>query len=34
VLRGSDSFQWGLEQQKAFDELKEHIQKLPMLSSP
>jgi hypothetical protein len=33
VLRGSDSFQWGPEQQKAFDELKEHIQKLSTLSN-
>jgi ribonuclease HI len=34
VLRGSGSFHWGPEQQKAFDELKEDIQKLPTLSSP
>jgi hypothetical protein len=34
MLRGSDSFQWGSQQQKALDELKEHIQKLPMMSSP
>jgi hypothetical protein len=33
VLRGSNSFQWGPEQQKAFDELKEHIQKLSTLSN-
>jgi hypothetical protein len=34
VLMGSDSFQWGLGQQAAFDELKDYIQKMPMLSSP
>jgi hypothetical protein len=33
VLRGSDSFHWGLEQQQAFNVCKEHIQKLPTLSS-
>jgi hypothetical protein len=33
VLRGSISFHWGPEQQQAFDQLKEHIQKLPTLSS-
>jgi hypothetical protein len=25
VLRGSDSFEWGSEQQEAFDALKDHI---------
>jgi hypothetical protein len=34
VLRGSGSFEWGSEQQEAFDALKDHIQKLPMLASP
>jgi hypothetical protein len=34
VLRGSRSFQWGLEQQASFDRLKDHIQKLPTLASP
>jgi hypothetical protein len=34
VLRGSKSFQWGPEQQAAFDALKDHIQKLPTLASP
>jgi hypothetical protein len=34
VLRGSDCFEWGSLQQKAFDELKEYIQHLPTLSSP
>jgi phenylalanine-4-hydroxylase len=34
ILRGSDHFQWGQEQPAAFDELKDHIQKLSMLSSP
>jgi hypothetical protein len=33
VLRGSRSFQWGPEQQAAFDTLKDHIQKLPTLAS-
>jgi hypothetical protein len=31
VLRGSDSFQWGPQKQAAFDEIKDHIQYLPML---
>jgi hypothetical protein len=34
VLRGSDTFKWGLEQQEAFDALKDYIQKLPTLASP
>jgi hypothetical protein len=34
VLRDSSSFQWGSEQKAAFDELKDHIQKLSTLSSP
>jgi hypothetical protein len=34
VLRGSGSIQWGLEQQIAFDVLKDNIQKLSTLSSP
>jgi hypothetical protein len=34
VLRGSGTFEWGPEQQKAFDTLKEYIQKLPTLASP
>jgi hypothetical protein len=34
VLKGSGSFEWGSEQQEAFNALKDHIQKLPMLSSP
>jgi hypothetical protein len=34
VLRGSDTFEWGPEQQEAFDALKECIQKLPTLASP
>jgi hypothetical protein len=33
VLRGSSSFKWGSEQHAAFDELKDHIQKLPTLAS-
>jgi hypothetical protein len=34
VLRGSDKFEWGKEQQEDFDALKDHIQKLPTLASP
>jgi hypothetical protein len=34
VLRGSGTFKWGLEQQEAFDTLKEYIQKLPTMASP
>jgi hypothetical protein len=34
VLRGSDAFEWGLEQQEAFNALKEYIHKLPTLVSP
>jgi hypothetical protein len=33
VLRGTRSFQWGPEQQIAFDALKDHIHKLPTLAS-
>jgi uncharacterized protein (DUF2461 family) len=33
VLRSSDNFEWGLEQQEAFDALKDPIQKLPTLAS-
>jgi hypothetical protein len=29
VLRGSDTFEWGSEQQEAFDALKDYIQNLP-----
>jgi hypothetical protein len=34
VLRGSGTFEWGSEQQEAFDALKEFTQKLPTLVSP
>jgi hypothetical protein len=34
VHRGSESFQWGLEQQTTFGALKDHIQKLSTLASP
>jgi hypothetical protein len=34
VLRGSTKVEWGPEQQKAFDDLKQYLQHLPMLSSP
>jgi hypothetical protein len=33
VLRGSAKVEWGLEQQKAFDNLKQYLQHLPTLSS-
>jgi hypothetical protein len=34
VLRGSDTFEWGPEQQEAFNALKEYIQKVPTVASP
>jgi hypothetical protein len=34
VLRGSDTFEWGSEQQEAFDALNDYIQILPTLASP
>jgi hypothetical protein len=34
VSRGSATFEWGSEQQEAFNALKEYIQKLPTLVSP
>jgi hypothetical protein len=34
VLRGSGTFEWGLEQQEAFEALKEYTQKLLTLASP
>jgi hypothetical protein len=34
VLRGSRTFEWGSEQQEAFDALKDYIQSLPTLASP
>jgi hypothetical protein len=34
VLKVSNSFQWGLEQQAAFDALKDHLQKLSTLAIP
>jgi hypothetical protein len=34
VLRGSAKVEWGLEQQKAFDDLRQYLQRLPTLSSP
>jgi hypothetical protein len=33
VLWGSAKVEWGPEQQKAFDDLKQYLQHLPMLSS-
>lgn len=34
VLRDSDLFQWGPEQQQAFDELKKYLTKLTTLTKP
>jgi hypothetical protein len=34
VLRGSTKVEWGPDQQKAFDDLKQYLQHLPTLSSP
>jgi hypothetical protein len=34
VLRGSGTFEWGLEQQEAFEALKEYTHKLLTLASP
>jgi hypothetical protein len=34
VLRGSKKVKWGLQQQMAFNNLKQYLQHLPMLSSP
>jgi hypothetical protein len=33
IFRGSTKVEWGLEQQKAFDDLKQYVQHLPMLSN-
>jgi hypothetical protein len=33
VLRGSSKVEWGLEKQKAFDDMKQYLQHLPTLSS-
>jgi hypothetical protein len=34
VLRGSKKVDWGAEQQKAFDDLNNYLEHLPILSSP
>jgi hypothetical protein len=34
VLRGFGTFEWGSEQQEAFDALKEYISKLLTMASP
>ena len=34
TLQNSDHFEWGYEQQHAFDELKTHLTKLTTLSKP
>jgi hypothetical protein len=34
MLRGSGKVDWGVEQQKAFDDIKNNVEHLPTLSSP
>jgi hypothetical protein len=34
VLRGSEKVDWAVEQQKAFNDLKNYLEHLPTLSSP
>jgi hypothetical protein len=34
ILRGSANIEWGVEQQKAFDDLRSYLEHLPTLSSP
>ena len=34
VLKKAEKFEWGPECQRAFDQLKEHLQSLPTLVSP
>jgi hypothetical protein len=34
ILRGSTKVEWGVEQQKAFDDLKHYLKHLPTLLSP
>jgi hypothetical protein len=34
VLRGSGKVDWGVEHQKAFNDLKNYLEHLPTLSSP
>jgi hypothetical protein len=34
ILKGSANIEWGVEQQKAFDDLKSYLEYLPTLSSP
>jgi hypothetical protein len=34
ILRGSAKVDWGIEQQKPFDDLKWYLEHLPTLSSP
>jgi hypothetical protein len=33
ILKGSAQVEWGAEQQKAFEDSKSHLEKLPTLSS-
>jgi hypothetical protein len=34
ILRGSSNIEWGVEQQKTFDDLKSYLEHLPTLPSP
>ena len=34
VLKGSKNFQWGLEQDKTFEDLKQYLENLPVMTSP
>jgi hypothetical protein len=34
VLRGFAKIEWGIKQQKSFEDFKTYLKKLPMLSSP
>jgi hypothetical protein len=34
ALKGTDTFQWGVEQQQAFEDLKQYIENLAVMSSP
>jgi hypothetical protein len=34
ILRGPVRVEWGIEQQKTFDDLKSYLKQLPTLSSP
>ena len=34
VLKGSKNFQWGLEQDKTFEDLKQYLENLAVMTSP